>query len=293
MTGIIGLGALGGLGAWLIWTGWRPFVEPLAVVVARFGRPGLQRRRVSRRDLDARLGEQVRRIGRVERALEDLRTDLAILERSAEDVAASIGACALLGLVAGLVVLIPRAMIGVPVPVVVAGWVGLGGAAIGAVYPILEVRDQAAKRRKAFQQALAAYCVSVDMSLEVGAGPEQALLAAADGQGWQFSQLRTALTRAQVRNQEPWAALRDLGEEIEVLDLVELAKTIEHVAIKGATVGESVAGIADSIQARIAASIETDATRSTVRMAVPATMLLLGFMVLMAWPAVRAVLGAF
>jgi tight adherence protein C len=289
----VALGAAGGFGVWLLWTGWHPAVEPLSVVVARFGRPGLRGDRMSSRDLDAWFGTQVRRIGRVERTLERLRADLAIMERSPDDVAASIGACALLGLFAGPIVLIPRLLVGFPVPVVLAGWVALVAGVAGALYPVLELRGQAARRRRAFQQVLSAYCVSVDMCLQVGSGPEEALIAAADGHGWQFGRLRSVLTKARVRNEEPWVALRRLGEEIEVPDLVELAKTIEQVAVKGAAVGEAVAGIADSIQARIAASIETQATRNTVRMAIPTTMLLFGFMVLMAWPAARAVLGAF
>jgi Flp pilus assembly protein TadB len=181
--------------------------------------------------------------------------------------------------------------VGLPVPVWVAGWASLGAAAAGAAYPFLELKDKASKRRKAFQQALSAYCVSVDMCLQVGAGPEQALLTAADGSGWQFTRLRATLKQAQVRNEEPWVALRRLGEDIDVPDLIELAKSVEQVAVKGASVGDTVSGIADSIQARIAAGIETEATRQTVRMAIPTTMLLMGFMLLAAYPLARVVFG--
>jgi hypothetical protein len=153
------------------------------------------------------------------------------------------------------------------------------------------LKDRAGRRRKAFQQALSAYCVSVDMCLQVGAGPEQALVAAANGNGWQFDKLRVVLMQAQVRNDEPWVALRRLGEDIDLPDLVELAKSVEQVALKGASVGDTVAGIADSIQARIASGIESDATRRTVRMAVPTTMLLMGFMLLAIYPLARVVFG--
>lgn len=290
LTIAVALGSVGGFGAWLVWTGWHPELEPLATVLARFGQPARRSERLARQDLDARLGSQVRRIGAVERRLEVLQKDIRILDRRADDVAASVGACALLGLFAGVLVMIPR-LAGLPLPIWVAGWVALGGAVLGAAYPFVDLRDQAAKRRKAFQQALSAYCVSVDMCLQVGSGPEQALLTAADGRGWQFIQLRAVLKQAQVRNEEPWVALRRLGEDIEVLDLIELAKSIEQVAVKGASVGDTVAGIADSIQARIAAGIETDATRRTVRMAIPTTMLLMGFMILAVYPLVQVVIG--
>lgn len=284
------LGSVGGTGAWLAWTGWRPAVEPLAVVLARFGRPVRQPGTGGRNDLDARVGARVRRLGVIRQRLDGLQHDLAIVDRTADEVAAGVAAWGLLGLFLGPLLLIPR-IAGLPVPVWLAGWVSIGGAVAGAIYPFVELKDQAARRRKAFQQALSAYCVSVDMCLQVGAGPEQALLTAADGSGWQFTKLRTVLAQARVRNEEPWTALRRLGEEVDVLDLVELAKSVEQVAVKGASVGDTVAGIADSIQARIAGGIETDATRRTVSMAIPTTMLLLGFMLLAIYPLVRVVFG--
>jgi Flp pilus assembly protein TadB len=290
---VVVLGAAGGAGAWLMWTGWRPPVEPLAVVLGRFGQPAPERSegRGSRRDLEARLARQVRRIGPVERWLRSRQSDLAILDRSADDVAAGIGAFTLAGLLFGVLVLAPR-LAGLSIPVWVAGWIALAGVGVGAAYPLVELRDAGARRREAFQQAVSAYCVSVDLCLQVGAGPEQALLAAADGQGWPFARLRAALAGAQVRNEEPWVALRRLGEEVDLLDLVELARSVEQVAVKGASVGDTVAGIADSIQARIASAVETDATRRTVRMAIPTTMLLLGFMLLAIYPLVTVVFGA-
>lgn len=290
----VALGAVGGTGAWLVWTGWRPSVEPLATVLARFGQPGSQPVRVTRQNLDRRFGARVRRLGPVDRWLDRRRADLRIVDRTPDDQAALLGAFGLLGLFAGPLVLVPRWIAGVPVPLMAAGWVALLGAVIGVVVAMLELRDQAAKRRKAFLHALSAYCISVDMALSVGAGPEQALTAAAaDGQGWQFAQLRGALAAARARNDQPWDALRQLGEDVDVTDLIELARTIEHVALRGAVVGDTVAEIADSIQERIAADIERDATRTTVRMAIPATMLLMGFMVLMAYPAVASVLDTY
>jgi Flp pilus assembly protein TadB len=290
VTVALGLGALGGTGAWLVWTGWHPTLEPLAAVLARYGQPARRPEETGERELDARLGARIRRIGIVEMRLVTLEKDLRILDRRADDVAASIGAGGLLGLLAGALALIPR-LAGLPVPLWVGGWVAIGGAIAGALYPLVEVKEQAARRRQAFQQALSAYCVSVDMCLQVGAGPEQALLTAADGSGWQFGQIRAVLQHAQVRNEEPWAALQRLAEEIDVPDLVELARSVEQVAVKGATVGDTVAGIADSIQARIASGIETEATRQTVRMAIPTTMLLMGFMLLAIYPLAQVVLG--
>jgi Flp pilus assembly protein TadB len=286
----VALGSIGGAGAWLVASGWRPAVEPLSVALARFGHTPSHREAGRSSDRNVRLGVQVRRIGPIERRLRGLEQDLRLLEQTPDEVAAGVGACALLGFFLGALLLVPQ-FAGLPIPIWIAGWVSLGGAVAGAAFPLMEAKDKASKRRTAFQHALSAYCVSVDMCLQVGAGPEQALLTAADGTGWHFARLRGALKQAQVRNEEPWAALRRLGEEIDVPDLVELAKSVEQVAVKGASVGDTVSGIADSIQARIAAGIETDATRRTVRMAIPTTMLLMGFMLLVAYPLARVVFG--
>jgi tight adherence protein C len=286
------VGGMGGLGVWLVWTGWHASVDPLTTALARLGHGPPEP--LTRANLDRRLGATVRSFDVVEDVLRRYRADLRILNRTADDQAAQLGICCLLGLGAGLVVQTPRWVAGIPVPLAVSVAVSLIGAAAGACLPVLAFRDQAAGRRRAFTHALAAYGVSVDMALQAGAGPEQALTtAAADGQGWQFVELRAALSAARARYQAPWEALAQLGDDLATPDLVEMAHAVEHVAIRGATAADTVASIANALQQRMATETERDAAKVTVRMVIPATMLLLGFLVLMGWPAVATVLDSY
>lgn len=292
MTTVLFAGALVGLGLWWAWRGWSPSTEPLATALARFGQPRQQLEHDrGRRDLDALMARQVRRLGFVERLLERQRADLRIVGRTPDEQATLIGAYALLGLFAGALVPVGRAF-GLPLPLFLSGWVALLGAVLGGLQPVVDLRDRARKRRSAFAHALSAYCVFVDMAMASGFGVEQSLeTAASSGDGWQFAEIRGTLAAGRLRDEAPWEALARFGQEAEITDLVELAGAVSLAGEEGAAVRETVAGKARTIRERITADSEQAAAKVTVRMAVPAAFMLLGFMVLLGYPAGRAVLG--
>jgi Flp pilus assembly protein TadB len=293
LTLALAWGALVGLGGWWAWTGWAPSVEPLARSLARFGQAKIQLEKDGRPDLDARFARQIRKISLVERQLERQRMDLRIVDRTPDEQATMIGAYALLGFFVGSLLVALR-LLGMPIPVLVAGWGSVLGALGGAVLPMVDLRDQAVKRRKAFAHALSGYCVFVDMSMASGLGVEQSLeTAAASGDGWQFAELRGALASGRLRDITPWQALAQLGEETGISDLRELAGAVSLAGEEGAAVRETVAGKARTIRERITADAEQAASRVTVRMAMPASLMLLGFMVLLGYPAAKAVFGEF
>lgn len=293
LTLALAWGALTGLGVWWAWNGWRPAVEPLARSLARFGQTRIRLEKDGRPDLDARFARQVRKISLVERRLEHQRTDLRIVGRSPDEQATMVGAYALLGFFMGSLLMGLR-MLGMPIPVFIAGWAAVLGMIGGAVLPMLDLRDQAIKRRKAFAHALSGYCVFVDMSMASGLGVEQSLeTAAASGDGWQFAELRGALASGRLSDLTPWQALAQLGEETGVADLRELAGAVSLAGEEGAAVRETVAAKAKTIRERLTADAEQAAARVTVRMAMPASLMLLGFLVLLGYPAAMAVFGGF
>ena len=110
-----------------------------------------------------------------------------------------------------------------------AGWqLPAGGAVVLAVAgfaaPALAVRQEAAARRAATRHALAAFLDLVVIAIAGGAGVEAALTyAAATGQGPAFAQLRQALETARLTRQPPWQTLGQLGTELGVTELTELA----------------------------------------------------------------------
>jgi len=181
--------------------------------------------------------------------------------------------------------------IGIQVPAAVGLLVVAGGAA-GWLLPDLKLKEQVEQRRKAFQYALSAYLDLVNVILAGGGGIETALVAAADaGDGWAFAKLRHALYRAQRINQPLWTAFDDLGAELGVNELRDLASSIGLAGAQGARIRASLAVKADTLRAHQIAETEAAAEATTERMNLPTAVLLLGFLVFIVFPAITAITG--
>jgi Flp pilus assembly protein TadB len=187
------------------------------------------------------------------------------------------------GTVAGL--LVPSlcglvlAVAGTTLPIWLIPFVSISAALAGWVLPDLALRDQADQRRRAFRHALSAYLDLVNILLAGGAGIETALYAAAHaGDGWGFEKLRHALDRARLTGQSPWDTFGRLGESLGVSELSELAASVSLAGSHGARIRSSLAAKADSA-----------AEAATERMTIPVTVMLAGFLVFIAYPALLEV----
>lgn len=169
------------------------------------------------------------------------------------------------------------------------------GACFGAAgwfVPDLALRDQARHRREAFRHALSSFLDLVNVVLAGGAGVETALEAAADaGDGWAFSELRAALARARLTRSSPWDAFADLGRELGVDELVELAASVRLAGEQGARIKASLAAKAASLRGHQLAHVEAQAQAASERMALPTVFLFTGFLVFIGYPAVAQILG--
>jgi Flp pilus assembly protein TadB len=175
-----------------------------------------------------------------------------------------------------------------------AGWllgVGVLLATAGFVVPDLLVRAEATQRRRDFVTALGAYLDLVVISLAGGAGVESALRDAAHlGDGWVFVRLRAALDHAQLAGTSLWVALDRLGDDLGVQVLGELAASASLAGTQGARVRDSLIAKASSVRDRQLSDAEAAAQAATERMAVPTVLLLAGFVLLVGYPAIHAVL---
>ncbi|MCZ7537754.1 MAG: hypothetical protein M5T61_18775, partial [Acidimicrobiia bacterium] len=131
---------------------------------------------------------------------------------------------------------------GVDVTWVLPLWVSIVLGAVALVVPALEVRAEAAERRRSFRHALGCFLDLVAVRLAGGAGVDSALAgSAAAGDGWAFAELRQALTDARLRGEPSWNGLAHLGEAIGVGELQELAATAGLAGDEGARVRVSIA----------------------------------------------------
>ena len=199
------------------------------------------------------------------------------------------------------------ALAGLLTPVALQGLIALGGltlglevplvaavalAAVGFFLPDMKVRSRVARHRSQFRTALSAFLDLVWITLAGGAGMEAALVDAADiGQGPTFAHLRRALATAQLTRTPLWEALRQLGNELDITELSELAASVSLAGTEGARVRGSLAAKAQTLRTRQLTAAEAEAHSATERMAMPVAMLFLAFLGFIAYPAVTAILA--
>ncbi len=293
MIAALSAGALVGLGLFLVGRGLFPPRPSLAAVLARVhgGSAEPVATPAPGAGWSARLGPPLARA--LERAgvgVGALASDLAVLGRTVEDhtalraagTAAGVAAVAALGVVGGLVGSSPS--------VLALAWLAAGGAVVGFVVPDALARRGAIARRAEVRQALAFFLDLVIVVLAGGAGVSSALRQASEaGDGWAYRLIRGALARARVRREPPWVTLGQLGVELGVPELEELAAAVSLAEREGASVRQSLAAKAASIRDHQLAEAEAHASSATVHMAAPLVLLGLGFCAFILYGAVNAI----
>ncbi|MEM9200610.1 MAG: type II secretion system F family protein [Actinomycetota bacterium] len=165
---------------------------------------------------------------------------------------------------------------------IVAGW----------MYPDLPLDDAVAARQRAFRYALSSYLDLVTIILAGGGGIETALRgAAAAGDGWAFVEIRNALRRSDLTGRNPWELFEELGVTLGLTELRELAASIELAGGEGARVRTSLTAKSDSLRSAQAAELEQIAQRSSERMILPVSIMVLGLSMFVFYGAINAVSG--
>ena len=221
-----------------------------------------------------------------------LARDLAIMGRPVSTHLAQQASGAVAGLLAPvgaqLLLTVGGVSLGITPPVIAA----LVLAALGFLAPQLQVRAEATRRRVGFRHALSAYLDLVGITLAGGAGVDSALRDSVTiGHGWAFGQIRRALDTARLTRTTPWATLRQLGDELEISELSELAASVSLAGTEGAKVRASLAAKATALRTHQITDAEADAHAATERMSLPVMVLFLGFLIFIGAPALTQVLN--
>lgn len=221
-----------------------------------------------------------------------VRRDLAVLGRPVEQHLAEQVTATLAGLLLGPAITSLLALAGIALPPIVPLWGSLLLAEAGFFTPDLGIRVDAQKRRAAFRHALSAYLDLVVISLAGGAGVDGALSDAATvGSGWAFTQLRRALEAAALARVAPWDTLSQLGTELGIDELTELAASVSLAGTEGARVRASLAAKAAALRTHELSDAEADAQAATERMSLPVVALFAAFLVWIGYPALAHVLA--
>ncbi|MFJ8197994.1 type II secretion system F family protein [Streptomyces sp. NPDC096152] len=219
-----------------------------------------------------------------------LRADLAVLERSWEKFLATKALLAVAGLFFGPFLFAVVWTLGFGSSPVIPVWLALVCAGLFFFLPDLEVRRDAAEKRRDLRRVIGAYLDLVSMSLAGGRGLPEALMAAAEvSDGWANQRIRNALADARITGISQWQALGQLGEELGVEELKDLSASLALVADDGAKVRESLASRAETMRHRELAEIEGSAGEKSQSMLVAQLLLCAGFLVFLIFPAAMRV----
>ncbi|MFN2534026.1 MAG: type II secretion system F family protein [Pseudonocardiaceae bacterium] len=296
MITALGLGAGLGIGLWALAVGLSPPRPALGAVLARAVSPAplpAPLLSVSDSGWVARLGRPfvglLQALG-LPRA--SLLHDLAVVGRPASVHLAQQAACGVAGLLAPVLAQVLLSVgdlsLGITPPLIAA----LVLAALGFLLPHVRVRAEAKRLRVGFRHALSAYLDLVGITLAGGAGMDSALRdSVAIGDGWAFAQIRRALDAARLTRATPWATLRQLGDELGVSELTELAASVSLAGTEGAKVRASLAAKAAALRTHQITDAEADAQAATERMSLPVMVLFLGFLIFIGFPAMIQVLN--
>lgn len=222
-----------------------------------------------------------------------VRADLALLDRSFEAFLATKFLLATAAIVFIPILVAYFTLLGMNVAVAVPVWLGILFALVFFLLPDMQLRQEAAARRRDFRHAVSAFLDLVAMNLAGGRGVPEALMTAANvGEGWAVRRIRDALSNARITGITPWQALGRLGDDVNVDELRDLSAALALVADDGAKVRQSLAARAASMRSRQLADIEGKAGERSQSMLVAQLLLCAGFLVFLAYPAVMRVVAS-
>jgi Flp pilus assembly protein TadB len=165
---------------------------------------------------------------------------------------------------------------------------------VGAAFPIMLLNADAKDRRQHFRTVIGTYVDLVVLSLAGGAGIEESLLSASSvSSDWAAKRISKALLLARDAGESAWEALSGLGRELDVPELIELSATLQLAGTEGARVRQSLSARAVSLRRHEQAEAESTANAMTERLFLPGTLLLLGFLLFIGYPAFSRILAGF
>jgi Flp pilus assembly protein TadB len=284
-TWIVVAGALVGLGLFVVLAELLPSAPRLDAALHRMGQAD------ARAAIEADQTPPTQRLGRrIADAMPWFPSpseDLAILGQDRATWLASKVSLGLLGLAAPVLLTAVLSLGGHlpswPVPVFTAL---ICGAALFFA-PDLVTHVNAAEKRYDFRHALSSYLDLVGLERGAGAGPTEALEAAAEiGQGWAFQRISAALDGARRVGAPPWTALASLAAETGVVELADLADIAEVAGQEGARILDTLAARAASMRAQQLSADRSKAGARSTTMVIPIALLAAGFLLLLVFPIV-------
>lgn len=279
---VVTSGLIAGLGCWLAISELWPAGPSLRAALDRLGGGGIAVFPEAGTGLAGRLGFHV---ATVAPWLPVPAADLRLLGQStsewlARKVVLAVAGLSVAPLVAGVLV-ISGSSAAWPIPV---GGTLAAGAAMFFV-PDIVTRVTAANRRTDFRYALTSYLDLVALERGAGAGPTEALEAAAGvGKGWAFARIAASLDEARGASRPPWDGLAQLAADTGIDELADVADIAEVAGQEGAGILDTLSARAESMRVEALAAARARSSSRSTSMVLPIAMLSGGFLVLLIFP---------
>ena len=276
---------IGSAGVWLVLTGLAQRRPSLARMSNHLGRPPSVVG-VGPADGWARVGRPIAKRVRVRR---DVLADLHLVRRPLEVHAAFVVAGAVGGLFGpSLLVVIAQTFGLVSIGLVVPLALAVAGAMIAPLLVHSTMRAAAAAVRRDLRYQLSSYLDVVTMLLAGNVGNEGSLRQAAQaGDGRLFIELRRRILIAETSNRSLVSALGQLGDDLDLVELQQIAASASLAASAGAPVAKSLAAKCATLRSALSAEQEADARVRTGKITVPLVGMSLLIMAAVIYPALN------
>jgi tight adherence protein C len=219
----------------------------------------------------------------------DVVADLGLVHRSFDVHAAYMVAAAVAGLFGPSLLLAAGQAFGLlSIGAVVPLAVALIGAIVGPLVVHTEMRSAAADLRRDLRYQLSSYLDVVTMLLAGNVGNEGALRQAAQaGDGRLFVELRRRILVAETSNRSLVSALAQLGDDLDLVELQQIAASASLAASAGAPIAKSLAAKCATLRSALSAEQEADARVRTDKITVPLVGMSLLIMAAVVYPALN------
>lgn len=217
---------------------------------------------------------------------------LAICDRSLDELCARCALGALGGVVAPLLLGCILAATGVGLPAALPFGSALVAGAVGVAAPVGATISESRRRRRDAVRIVCSFLDLVVLGLAGGMGIEGALFSASRlGRTDLAQRMHAVLATSRDSGVAPWDALGSLGGELGIAELEELAGAAALAGGEGARIRATLSARAAALRRRDVAEAEAEANAVTERLFLPGTVLLLGFLLFLGYPAVVRIMS--
>jgi len=226
--------------------------------------------------------------------LGELGLRLAIADMSLDELLAQCVLCGTVGTVLPAAAWAVMTVGGVKVPFIMPVWAGVLVGVVGCLVPVAILAAEAKRRRRHAKAVICSFLDLVVLSLAGGMGIESALLAAAQlGQNEISRRMWTSLCSSRETGEAPWEALGRLGRALGLDELSELAAAAGLAGTEGAKIRSTLAARAATLRRHQLAEAEAEANSVSERLFLPGTLLLVGFLLFIGYPAFSRIASGF